>query len=234
MRPTFILVAVLAGSLCQAAVITLNNQGFESGNTSGWTMTGTVSASGTTTIDSWTVSPAGSYMAVLSSDGVSVTPDLESFFDLTNGALSGALPPGTATNGSGIYQDFSGNAGDTVTMYWAYVATDYEDFNDPAFALVLNTDNEDFEVTVLASIWSGGITVGDYGATGWHAFTYTLPVSGNYRLGFGVVNTGDDAVEGYLMLDNAPGTLSGGEIPEPGTLALMGAGLLGLGFLRRR
>ncbi len=229
-----VLVAVLAGSLCQAAVITLNNQGFELGNTSGWTTTGTVSASGTTTIGSWTVSPAGSYMAVLSSSGVSVTPDLESFFDLTNGALSGALPPGTATNGSGIYQDFSGNAGDTVTMYWAYVADDYEEFNDPAFALVINTDNEDYEVTVLASIWNGGITVGDYGATGWHAFTYTLPAAGNYRLGFGVVNTEDTDLDSYLMLDNAPGALSGGEIPEPGTLALMGAGLLGLGFLRRR
>lgn len=217
----------------QAAVITLNNHGFELGNVSGWSTSGDVSAGGTTVINSWTVGPAGSYMAILSStdDGGSSVASLESFFGVTTGLLSGGLPPGTATNGSGIYQDFSGNAGDTVTMYWAYVATDYYSFNDPAFAVVTGPGVE--QLTVLASIWNGGITVGDYGATGWHAFTYVLPSTGNYRLGFGVVNTGDDVVPGYLFLDNAPGTLSGGEIPEPGTLALLGAGLVALGLLRR-
>ncbi|MGQ9916246.1 MAG: PEP-CTERM sorting domain-containing protein, partial [Bryobacteraceae bacterium] len=81
-----------------------------------------------------------------------------------------------------------------------------------------------------------GIEVGDYGATGWHAFNYILPADGTYRLGFGVVNTYDGIVPGYLMLDNGPGTLSGlgGQIPEPATFALLGAGLLALGVLRRR
>ncbi|MGQ9916245.1 MAG: hypothetical protein ACUVS7_02400, partial [Bryobacteraceae bacterium] len=163
---------LLAGTICPAAVITLNNQGFESGDTSGWTTTGLVSAAGTTTIDNWIVGPHGSYMAVLSS-GEGNTPsvnDLESFFGVSTGLLSSGLPPGNATVGSGIYQDFTGSAGDTVTMYWAYVATDYYDFNDPAFAVVTGPGVE--QLTVLASIWNGGIEVGDYGATGWHAFNY--------------------------------------------------------------
>lgn len=89
---------------------------------------------------------------------------------------------------------------------------------------------------MLASIWNGGIEVGDEGATGWHAFTYVLPAGGTYRLGFGVVNTDDESVPSYLMLDNGPGTLNGvgGEIPEPATFALLGTGLLALGVLRRR
>jgi len=92
------------------------------------------------------------------------------------------------------------------------------------------------QLTVLASIWSGGITVGNFGATGWHQFTYVLPADGTYRLGFGVVNTLDFILPGYLMLDDAPGTLDrvAGEIPEPGTFVLLGAGLAAFGLLRRR
>lgn len=168
------LLVVAASSVCPAAVITLNNQGFESGDTSGWTTTGLVSAQGTTTIDSWTVGPNGAYMAVLSAGEDGETPpvhNLETFFGVSTGLLSSGLPPsGQATVGSGIYQDFTGSAGDTVTMYWAYVTTDYADFNDPAFAVVTGPGVE--QLTVLASIWNGGIEVGDYGATGWHAFTY--------------------------------------------------------------
>jgi hypothetical protein len=232
------LICLAVAPFCQGAVITLNNQGFETGSTAGWSTAGDVTASGTTTIGSWTVGPAGSFMAVLSStdnEGVGVS-SLETFFGVSPGLLSNGLPPsaGAARNGSGIYQDFTGNAGDTVSMYWAYVATDYYDFNDPGFAIVKGPGVE--QLTVLASIWSGGITVGDYGATGWHHFTYVLPADGTYRLGFGVVNTQDFILPGYLMLDDAPGTLDrvAGEIPEPGTFVLLGAGLAAFGLLRRR
>ncbi|MGB9611332.1 MAG: hypothetical protein ACPL7M_10220, partial [Bryobacteraceae bacterium] len=121
--------------LCPAAVITLNNPGFESGDTTGWVTTGSMTVGGATTIGAWTIGPAGSYMGHLDNNGISVA-DLETFLGVTPGLLSGGLPPGTATNGSAIYQDFSGNAGDTVTVYWAYVTEDYTNFNDPAFAVV--------------------------------------------------------------------------------------------------
>lgn len=233
------IVLMLAAALgAQAAVITLNNHGFELGNASGWTTSGIVNVQATATIaagpNTWLYGPAGSFMAVLSAgegfDMPSVA-SLETFFGVTPGLLSGGLPPGTATVGSGIYQDFSGNAGDTVRMYWAYAATDYAPYNDPAFVVVTGPGVE--QLTVLASIDNGGITVGSYGATGWQSFIYTLPATGAYRLGFGVVNTGDSIVPGYLLLDNAAGTFSG-EIPEPGAFVLVGAGLLALGALRLR
>jgi hypothetical protein len=214
------------------AVINLSNQGFESGNLSGWTATGSVTASGGTVIGQWTVTPAaGSYMAWLDSNDILV-PDLETFFGLSAGTLSSGLPSpdGSPTDGAGIYQDFTGNAGDTVTMYWAYVARDFEPYNDPAFAVIRGPGGLQ-QVTVLASIYSGGTTVGDFGATGWHAFTYVLPSTGSYRLGFGVVNTSDSALDGALFLDNAA---SGSQIPEPGTFFLFAAGLAAAVFLRRR
>ena len=233
MRRTFLLL-VCAASVSSGAVINLSNQGFESGNLSGWTATGSVTASGATVIGQWTVTPAGSYMAWLDSNDIFV-PDLETFFGLSAGTLSSGLPSplGSPTNGAGIYQDFTGNAGDTVTMYWAYVARDYESFNDPAFAVIRGPGGLQ-QVTVLASIYSGGITVGDFGATGWHAFTYVLPLTGSYRLGFGVVNTWDEGLDGALFLDNAAGSLSGSQIPEPGTFFLFAAGLAAAVFLRRR
>jgi hypothetical protein len=229
------LLLVVAAAVSPAAVINLFNQGFETGDLSGWTATGSVSAVGPTVINQWTVTPAGSYMARLDSNGVLVS-DLETFFGLNPGTLVNGLPApgGEPTNGAGIYQDFAGNAGDTVSMYWAYVARDYNPFNDPAFAVIIGPGDSQ-QVTVLASIYSGGITVGNYGATGWHAFTYELPSTGNYRLGFGVANTLDTALDGALFLDNAAGGLSGGgEIPEPGTFFLLGAGLAAAAFLRRR
>lgn len=237
MKRIFLLL-VCAAAVSSGAVINLSNQGFETGNLSGWTTAGDVSAVGLTGIGAWTVTPAGSYMAWLNSNDVWVS-DLDTFFGLTPGTLSSSLPApngegeGVPTDGAGIYQDFAGNAGDTVTMYWAYVARDYSPFNDPAFAVILGPGNSQ-QVTVLASIYSGGITVGDYGATGWHAFTYQLPSAGNYRLGFGVVNTLDTALDGALFLDDEAGGLSGGEIPEPGTFFLLGAGLAAVALLRRR
>lgn len=229
----FLAVMAVAASPARAAVITLVNQGFETGTMAGWSTAGLAGPSSATTIDGWNVVPAGSYMASLASGGAITVGSLETFFGTTTGFLSSGLPPGNATNGSGIYQDFTGNAGDVVRMYWAYVATDYYSFNDPAFAVVVGPGIQ--QLTVLASIWNGGITVGSFGATGWRAFTYVLPVSGNYRLGFGVVNTQDYIVPGYLFLDNAPGAGNlPGMVPEPATLALVGAGLLALGLLRRR
>lgn len=230
-----LLTLLLGAAVSPAAVITLNNPGFETGNLTGWVSTGSVAASGFTAVGAWTIGPAGSYMAHLVSSDVAVG-DLETFFGLSAGSLSGGLPGGNGgpTDGAGIYQDFAGTAGDTVTVYWAYVAGDYPPFNDPAFAVVTGPGGIE-QVTTLASIWNGpGIHVGIYGATGWHAFSYTLPTPGNYRIGFGVVDTGDTVLDSSLFLDGAPGTLSSGIVPEPGTWILISAGLAGLGLLRRR
>ena len=66
------------------------------------------------------------------------------------------------------------------------------------------------------------------GYTGWIQASYT-PVAGNYTIQFGVSNFNDEAWQSGLAIS---GTTIGGvpinSVPEPGTLGLLGAGLVGL------
>ena len=138
MRAYLRALSVLAcAAASHAASVNLLNHGFESG-LGGWVTTGNVQALGSTSVVTfndiaWNITPNGSQMAALNSNGVQANT-LGSFFGIAGNALQALNQQGlhadpnaggALTNGSGIYQDFWGNAGDTVTMFYNYVARDY-------------------------------------------------------------------------------------------------------------
>lgn len=236
--------SAVVGFSAQAAPITFTNPGFETGDLSGWSTLGTVIATpstSVTTFDStvWNIFAAETTMAQLNATGVAVAT-IESTLGLTSGtlnALNTNPSGGSLTNGSALYQVFSGSAGDTLSFAWNYVATDYIPFNDPAFALLIGNSGAD--VTVLASIHGLGVNVGTSGNSGWQTFSATLAATGDYTLAFVTTNDKDTILSSVLHIDNTAGTcepdcppING--VPEPGVLALLGLGLLGLGYTRRQ
>lgn len=150
----------------------------------------------------------------------------------TYGAFS-ALPVGSALGyvqsgtGDGVYstlsQTFTMTLGEMVSGYVGFQAGDYIPFNDDAFLRIV--DLTSFTTTTLFT--SDVATVGDFGNSGWVAWTFTAPVAGAYVIVLGVTDRGDGALPSGAVLDIPV-------VPEPATWALMITGFTLVGFASRR
>jgi hypothetical protein len=231
------------------------SNGFESGNLSGWTTSSASDVVISTGLNNanyggptWTVRPYGTYMAQLypngsvSFDSTTASLGLSSADNaavksyLTQQANNGGGGNPTPTNSAWIKKTVTLEAGTTYRYAWNYLSTDYTPYNDGSMITLvhstigtitptINNLQKKYGLLGFTNPGTGEYATGSYGSTGWQQVVFTVPVTGNYVLGFATFNLGDTALSPMLFLDELQGTTdkngqSFGPIsPNPGSSA---------------
>lgn len=229
-----------------AVKIVTGNQTYNSSSHSAMGTVGSPYYAPAVTPHTWVIGPYGSYMAALQPSGSYTFAQMSSGLGLnatSQAALTSMLQTqatasgygsGTVTNTSWMSRDVSMTSGQTVTMAWNYVSTDYVPFNDGSIATMVNTtdgtilgtvNNKNAQYTLLGftNPGTGDYSTNSFGFTGWQQITYVATTAGTYRLGFGIFNLDDTALSPILFVDSQEGTMTqdgnafGPIAPNPGS-----------------
>ena len=226
--------------------------GFEAGNLTGWTTSGgdattsqAVTNLCTTANKCWTINPYGSWMGKLyPSGGIqfdSATTSL-GLNSVENNAIKQFMTANAGggqpnpTNASWMKRTMTLTAGTTYSFAWNYVSTDYTPFNDGSMVTLVHSTNTSIVPTLnnsqqrygllgFTNPGTGNYATDSYGSTGWQKIVFTVPVSGDYVLGFATFNLGDTTLSPILFVDEIQGTtlLNGTSFapiaPNPGSTA---------------
>jgi hypothetical protein len=184
--------------------------------------------------NTWNVTPYGTHMASIqpgtgagtfdqmtSSLGLAATSNQSIRTMLNTQAQSGGGNP-TPTNASWVSKTVTLVAGQTYTMAWQYISSDYTPYNDGSIMTlskvgdatkggVLNNSAGQYALLGFTNPGTGNYSTNSYGSTGWQVATYTVNDSGDYVLGFASFNLGDTALSPILLIDETQGqtTLNG-------------------------
>ena len=145
------------------------------------------------------------------------------------GVCSVSTCPGGFAPDEGTFAGFFGPVGDTASISQMLNTVPGQEYT-LSFELALPTAGTPNFFSV--SLGSSTFSLTNFGGSfGWETFTLTdLATSNHTPLIFTFRN--DPA---YWFLDSVNVSSGGGTVPEPGTLALFGSGVLGLaGFARRK
>ena len=116
--------------------------------------------------------------------------------------------------GSAIKQTFTASAGDTLSFSWNFLTDEsvgqaaindstYPDFNDFAFATIQSgSGSEIFSLADTISTSFRNSSTPFFEETGSRNFSYTIPTTGTYTLGIGVVDVGEPTRISGLLVDN--------------------------------
>ncbi len=226
---SFVLVFSLFFAIGSIRPIALfDNLGFESDLT-GWSSGGSVAISDGEVVNTssyvWTVNQDQSKMAKLQPTGpsgaFSGVADALAMSQDSRDYIVSVFP--RITNIAYLFTDLELSAGESFTMSWNYIATDYIPFNDASFTTFVNLDDASktgrindlpTPISILGAtvLGTGNYSTGSYASTGWQTTTYTAVSAGTYRLGFTAYNLDDTALSPILFVDKEIGTtLKNGE-----------------------
>jgi hypothetical protein len=122
------------------------------------------------------------------------------------------------TNAAWITREVQLTAGETYTMSWNYLGTDYVPFNDGSVTglvpvtvtgtpvIRVNNYVQSYALLGFTNPGTGDYSTNSYGATGWQTSTYSVDITGTYKLGFAVFNLGDTSLSPVLMVDSETGS----------------------------
>jgi len=172
----------------------------------------------------WTVTPYGTYMMVIQAGGDSPNfdPAMASLGLTTTQVteiknyLTGLGGNSTPTNASWAKRTVTLEAGKTYVVAWQYMSTDYVPFNDgsmmtlvhstdPTKVPTLNNNTKNYALLGFTNPGTGNYATDSYGSTGWQLATITVPITGDYILGFASFNLGDTALSPILLVDDLQG-----------------------------
>jgi hypothetical protein len=137
---------------------------------------------------------------------------------LTSQAQASGYGSGQPTDAAWITREVELTAGETYTMSWNYIGTDYVPYNDGSITslvpvtvtgtpvVTVNNYVQSYALLGFTNPGTGDYSTNSFGSTGWQTSTYEVSITGTYKLGFASFNLDDQGLPPALMVDSETGS----------------------------